>query len=56
VRFLAPVELARAIRLRDPAWIETRFARRLAAWRGRLAEVPRFARLARLTGLGWILG
>jgi hypothetical protein len=51
VRFLSPIELARAIRSRDPAWIETRLGPRLAAWRARLDEIPRFRRLAQLTGL-----
>lgn len=51
VRFVAPIELARAIRLRDPAWIETRVKPRLAVWRARLDEIPRFRRLARLSGL-----
>lgn len=55
LRFLSPLELARAIRRRDPAWIETRFAPRLRAWRARLGEIPRFARVARLAGLGWVL-
>jgi hypothetical protein len=51
LRFVAPGELARAIRARDPAWVETRLAPRLAAWRARLDEIPRFLRLARLSGL-----
>lgn len=49
--FAAPVDIARAIRQRDPAWIETRLRPRLAAWRARLDEIPRFRRVARLTGL-----
>ncbi|KAB2320149.1 hypothetical protein F8A86_09135 [Betaproteobacteria bacterium SCN1] len=55
LRFLSPQELARAIRQRDPAWIDTRFGARMRAWRARLAEIPRFARAARLAGLGWVL-
>lgn len=51
LRFAAPLELARAIRQRDPVWIETRLKPRLAAWRARLAEIPRFRRLSRLSGL-----
>ena len=51
LRFAAPQELARALRRRDPAWIEPRLGRRLAAWRARLDEIPRFARLARWSGL-----
>lgn len=51
LRFAAPGEMARAIRQRDPAWIETALRPRLAAWRARLDEIPRFRRLSRLTGL-----
>lgn len=51
LRFASPLELARAIRQRDPAWIETRLPLRLAAWRARLEEIPRFRRLSRLSGL-----
>lgn len=51
VRFIAPLELARAIRQRDPDWIETRLKPRLAAWRARLDEIPRFRRVALMTGL-----
>lgn len=55
LRFLSPRELALAIRRNDPAWIETRFGSRVRAWRARLAEIPRFARVAQLSGLGWVL-
>lgn len=51
LRFAAPIDLARAIRRRDPAWIETRLRPRLAAWRARLDEIPRFRRLSQLSGL-----
>jgi hypothetical protein len=51
LRFASPLELARAIRGRDPAWIETRIQPRLAAWRARLDDIPRFRRLSRLSGL-----
>jgi hypothetical protein len=51
LRFASPLEVARAIQHRDPAWIETRLKPRLAAWRARLAEIPRFRRLSRLSGL-----
>lgn len=55
LRFLAPGEIARAIRERDPVVLETRYWRRLRMWRWRLAEIPRFARAARLVGLGWLV-
>lgn len=51
LRFLSPRELVDAIRAHDPAWIETRLGPRLAAWCARLDEIPRFRRLARLSGL-----
>lgn len=51
LRFFSPLELTRMIQTRDPAWIEARLMPRLAAWRARLDEIPRFRRLARLTGL-----
>jgi hypothetical protein len=51
LRFTSPLELAHAIQAQDPVWIETRFARRCAAWRARLDEIPRFRRVAQLSGL-----
>lgn len=56
LRFASSLELARALEGRDPAWVETRLQPRLAAWRARLAELPRFRRLARLSGLALPLG
>jgi hypothetical protein len=53
VRFVTPLELARAMRQRDPQWIEARFLPRLTAWRARLDEIPHFARIARWSGLSW---
>lgn len=51
LRLVSSLELAQAIRARDPAWIETRLKPRLSAWRARLDEIPRFGRLARISGL-----
>lgn len=51
LRFISSLVLAQAITQRNPAWIETRFKPRLVAWCARLDEIPRFRRLARLTGL-----
>lgn len=51
LRFVSPLELARAMRARDPGWVEIRLKPRLRAWRARLDEVPRFRRVARLCGL-----
>jgi hypothetical protein len=55
LRFITPLELARAIQSRDPNWIETGLKPRLAAWRARLDEIPRFRRIAQLTGLAFPL-
>ena len=51
VRFFSPLELARTIQTRDPAWVEVRLIPRLAVWRTRLDEIPRFRRVAQLSGL-----
>ncbi len=51
LRFVSPLELARAMRARDPGWVETRLKPRLIAWRARLDEVPRFRRVAQVCGL-----
>jgi len=51
LRFISPPELVRALQTRDPAWVETRLRPRLVAWRERLDEIPRFRRVAQLSGL-----
>ena len=51
LRFIPPLELVHAMKTRDPAWVETRFKPRLAAWCARLEEIPRFRRVAWLSGL-----
>jgi hypothetical protein len=56
LRFLSTEELGRAMQDRDPAWIERRLRPRFAAWVSRVRAVPRFWRLARLSGLAWVLG
>ncbi len=55
VRFLASIELAQALQIRDPAWVETCFKPRLAAWLARLDEILRFRRVARISGLALLL-
>lgn len=55
LRFLSTEELGRAMRQNDPVWIEHRMPARLLAWRVRIEEMTRFWRLARLTGLAWLL-
>jgi hypothetical protein len=51
LRFITPLELANALNARDADWVETRMLPRLRAWRARLDEIPRFRRLAQITGL-----
>lgn len=51
LHFITPLELAHAMQACDPDWIETRMMPRLAAWHARLDEIPRFRRVALLTGL-----
>jgi hypothetical protein len=51
LRFVSPLELARAILERDTELIETRTRFRLKACLRRMAEIPRFTRLSRITGL-----
>ena len=55
VRFVSTAELGQVIRAKDPAWIESRIGVRLAAWGARIRLLRGFWRLARLTGLAWLL-
>lgn len=55
LRFLSTEALGRAMRERDPAWIELRWQRRLGAWLLRIRGLHRFWRWARITGLAWAL-
>ena len=51
LRFTSPLELANALQARDADWVETRLRPRLRAWRARFDEIPRFRRIAQLSGL-----
>ena len=51
LRFISSLELSRVLNSRDPDWIETCLRRRLGVWHARLAEIPRFGRVARASGL-----
>ncbi|BBP02829.1 hypothetical protein TPL01_02610 [Sulfuriferula plumbiphila] len=58
LRFLPTQEIAAAMARRDAELIETGLHPRLRAWLARIHTVPRFAKLARLTGLAlplWLL-
>lgn len=54
LRFASAAELAGQYR-RQGDWISKGFLPRLSAWAVRMGQVPRFARLARMTGLGLVL-
>jgi hypothetical protein len=55
LRFLSSAELAEHYRQGSAAWMVRDLGRRLGAWRQRMGEVPRFARLARWSGLDGLL-
>ncbi len=55
VRFLSTAELGHAMRTNDPDWIDSRTLARMAAWRERVRSLRGFWRLARLTGLSWLV-
>mgnify|MGYP001764778159 CR=1 FL=1 len=51
LRFMTPLELARAVQEEDSQLLERAFRKRLKVWLARLPEIPRFSRVAKLTGL-----
>jgi len=51
LRFTTPLEIARGLRERNGAMLETAFGARLRAWVARLHEIPRFHGATRITGL-----
>ena len=55
IGFLSSAELAHAYRTHNPAWIDDSLGVRARTWARRVRQLPRFWRLARLTGLGWVL-
>jgi hypothetical protein len=50
VRFLSTAEIGRILAGRDAEWLDASFRGRLASWVARLAELPRFAKLSRISG------
>jgi hypothetical protein len=56
VRFISTEEWADAMRQNNPAWIESRLAVRLSAWLARARAVHGYWKMARLTGLSWLMG
>lgn len=54
LRFMSTEALATALASRDPSIVETRLQRRVSAWVARAYTLPRFLKLARLSGLSLI--
>lgn len=54
-RFLSTEELGWVLRQQDMNWIEKRIAPRLTAWMARIRDIRGFWRIARVTGLAWVL-
>ena len=58
LRFSSTAELAQYMSVRHPDWVEERVTARLHAWLARIQEIPRFAKLARISSLAaplWVL-
>jgi hypothetical protein len=55
LRFLSTAELAAALEERSPELVDDSMRGKLAAWCARVRTLPRFWRLARLTGLGFLI-
>lgn len=51
LRFMSSQELAQAIKASDARLLDLSFGGRARAWIARVGEIPRFSRLARVTGL-----
>jgi hypothetical protein len=55
LRFVSTEELGRALRDGNPDWVEKGFTARLAAWLSRARALKNYWRVARLTGLAWLM-
>lgn len=55
LRFVSTAELGHALREGNPAWIEKGFMARLAACLSRVRALRNYWRVARLTGLAWLM-
>lgn len=55
IRFVSTEALGDAMRRNDADWIERRLFPRIIAWRARIRAVRPFWRMARLSGLAWIV-
>lgn len=55
LRFVSTEELGRALRDGNPDWVEKGSTARLAAWLSRARALKNYWRVARLTGLAWLM-
>jgi hypothetical protein len=55
VRFVSTEALGEAMRRNDAEWIERRLFPRMIAWRARIRAIQPFWRMARLSGLAWVI-
>jgi hypothetical protein len=55
LRFVSTEALGRVLQEGNPAWVETRFATRLGAWLARARGLSGYWRVARVTGLAWLM-
>ena len=55
LRFISTEDLATAMVMKDPQWLDSRSGRRLAVMAKRIADVPRLGKLARLSGFSLLL-
>ena len=55
LRFVSTEELGRVLQEGNPAWVEKRFTARLAAWLARARALSGYWRVARMTGLAWLM-
>jgi hypothetical protein len=55
LRFISTEELGRALRDGNSAWIEKNFTVRLTAWLSRVRALRGYWKVAKLTGLAWVM-
>ena len=59
MRFMTSLELAEAIRAKMPALVEAKLTPRIRIWLRRIEQIPRFAKLTKISGLAiplWMIG
>ena len=59
MRFMTSLELAEAIRAKMPVLVEAKLTPRIRIWLRRIGQIPRFAKLTKISGLAiplWMIG